>query len=554
MYKFIDVNEVSESAVLPSEALQINGEYIENLIPGYRTLGVSGREALSPEIETFETGARDGATMKNKRFPARIIIVKYQLIAKSNEAFRTAYNTLAGVLNVVDAELIFNDETDKYFTGTPSTIGEVEPGTNAVIGEFEILCTDPFKYSVQEHEAEPTLEDGTFVIDYHGTYKSFPTLETQFYKESEASADGETVTTLTGNGDCGYVAFFNESEKIIQIGDPEEVDGVDDRPKSQTLVNQNFDSASGWGSAAKKLWSVNNGVTSSYAVEQKGSPGIGKASDIQYFLVASDWGSGENWHGPSITRAIPADASGNAGAVNFNLSYCQKMCIGSGSKDINQYGAFQVMLTDANGKIVCGVSVYKGSAGKNAKMRFYMNNGVADTVDIDLSYHNKYFGATLFPGEAAAKGLKPITPVKTSTITKSGQTVTFNIGGLKKVFRNSEIAESVVTKITFTFSKFANKTPLHFNGLYWAKFVKNNCDTWRNVPNKFSAGDLLIADCRNGEIFLNDAPSPELGALGNDWETFCLLPGVNQIGVAYSDWLSGVYVPDFKLKYREVFL
>ena len=47
MYNFIDVNEVSEGVVLPSEALQINGEFIENLIPGYRTLNVSGREALS---------------------------------------------------------------------------------------------------------------------------------------------------------------------------------------------------------------------------------------------------------------------------------------------------------------------------------------------------------------------------------------------------------------------------------------------------------------------------------------------------------------------------
>ena len=40
---------------LPSEAMQINGEYLEELIPGYRTLSVSGREALSPEIESYHT-------------------------------------------------------------------------------------------------------------------------------------------------------------------------------------------------------------------------------------------------------------------------------------------------------------------------------------------------------------------------------------------------------------------------------------------------------------------------------------------------------------------
>ena len=139
MYNFIDVTQVSEESVLPSEALKINGKYIENLISGYRTLNVSGREALSPEIESFVTGIRDGSRLKNKRFPERYITITYQIIADSNEAFREAYNQLGKILNVNEAELIFNDEQDKYYTGTPCAIEEVEPGRNAVVGKFEIL-------------------------------------------------------------------------------------------------------------------------------------------------------------------------------------------------------------------------------------------------------------------------------------------------------------------------------------------------------------------------------------------------------------------------------
>lgn len=45
MYEFVDTIAIPEgSALLPSEALQINGEYIENMIDGYRTLTVSGRK------------------------------------------------------------------------------------------------------------------------------------------------------------------------------------------------------------------------------------------------------------------------------------------------------------------------------------------------------------------------------------------------------------------------------------------------------------------------------------------------------------------------------
>ena len=262
MYSFRDVNETSESTWLPSEALKINGSYIENIIAGYRTLSVSGREALSPELNTYETGTRDGSRLKSKRYPARIITVTYQLKADSSKDFRSKYNKLAEILNVEDAELIFRDETDKYFTGTPSEIGEVEPGSNFVTGEFQILCTDPFKYSVNETEISPESNSGfnVFTIDYKGTYKSYPVLEAQMYSEEETN--GETATALTGNGDCGFIAFFNDREKIIQLGDPDEED-TESLPKSQTLVNQSWYKSTSWGTAAKKNWSVNIGITSS---------------------------------------------------------------------------------------------------------------------------------------------------------------------------------------------------------------------------------------------------------------------------------------------------
>lgn len=693
MYKFVDTNEVSEGALLPSEALKLNGEYIENLIEGYRTLTVSGREALSPELETFDTGIRDGSTLKSKRYPARYIIVKYQLIAESNEAFREAYNKLGGILNVTDAQLIFEDEPDKYFVGTLSRIGEVEPGANAVIGEFEFICADPFKYSVEEYEVEPDLDSGSIFVDYKGTYKSFPTLRAEFFNEDEISADGETATELTGSGDCGYVAFFNESEKIIQMGDPEEKDLDEDAfAKSQTMINQDYNKSNSWGSAAQSIWTMNNGLPTSSAFTQSGSlktavasyttpsmpsyttefiynlssyadkptffytlsarsyertsdsvkvdlivkvrlgnassffglgydisaewnirpaqgslvgydmplknkytvwkgngwhtitktikvsglkasdtsiptvtfrtyqpSGTGKAGTIgwqtlspikisayataqpaSYYITPASYGSGStSWHGASITRTLPADTAGVVGATDFALTYAQKMCIGSGAT--NQCGCFSVSLVSGSGsnrKVVAGLEVNKNSSGKYARLLFFINGSLVETVNnIDISYNNATF-----------------TPSKTSTITKSGQTVTFNICGIKKTYRNADIANVAVNQVTFIFSQLKTITPLAYNGLSWVKFVKNNCQMWKDIPNKFSANDVVEADCKSGEIYLNGISTPALGALGNDWEDFYLTPGLNQIGFSYSEWVSSDYAPKFKLKYREVFL
>lgn len=690
MYKFVDTTEIYEGAYIPSEALKINGEFIENLIPEYRTLYVKGREALSPELDFFEVGTRDGSIRKNKRFPARIIIIGYQIKANSNEGFREAYNKLGSILNVNDAELIFNDELDKFYIGTPTLIDEVEPGTNAVIGEIEITCLDPFKYSVIEYEAEADLTDNSILIDYQGTYKAYPILETDFFNEGEINEDG-TAGTLTGNGDCGFVAFFTEDEKIVQLGDPDEVDG-EGLPKSQTLINQEFKTTNAWNNTAKALWGLNNGVnipgdaqksgalaitpaswTSTEAKNTSGTllaktskanaptmhykltyktsnrtdtsvkvniaitvwldkdsnyfgrgyslqgslyiggawrnvtlkttkeywkgksghtknitvtltgltatqtsitgikfkatrpDGLGTAGTLSetvcnaltiskaatrtndtYYLAPSSFGSASGWHGPTMKRTLPADSAGVKGASSFVLTYMQKMCIGNSSGDTSQLGSFQVHCLNSSGNSVIGAIIHKSKAGNKATITYYINGASVGTTDIDISYNNKYFG-----NNSTAKNIKT---VKTSKITKNGATVKFELGGIVKTFTKEAIKDTVITDVSFSFLQYGTKAALEFNGIYNAKFVKTNCDTFKDTPNKFSANDVLEADCSKGEIYLNGNLMQSLGALGNDWEEFILTPGLNQIGTAYSSWVQDDYKPIFKVRYREVFL
>ena len=550
MYSFIDTTESQSSADLPSEALKINGIYIENEISGYRTLYVSGREAMSPELTTYETGIRDGAVMQNKRYPARTITVGYQLIAKSNSDFRAAYNKLNRLLDVEEAELIFADEPDKFFIGTPSEAEEVEPGSNVVTGEFAILCTDPFKYSTQEYEAEPSADDGsTFVINYNGTYKSFPKLEAVFYEENEAGDEGESSAALTGNGDCGYVAFFDADGNIIQLGDPDEED-TESYAKSQTLVSQSWKAVKAWTTALNALWTKNAGRVSDSFKAQTGTSGFALSDitgDYGYYLTAKSYGTNNTgYHGPTVTRTIPADAAEETGATDWTFSWSMKVNIGNASKANSNCGCIQVLLCSNDNTVVGGINVFKSGSGKKATMRMYVRTKIVKDVSIDLSFNNKRFGTN-----SPSKG---ITTVKSCSITKSGSKISFNLGGSKYSFTDSAVKDLVVTKFTIAFGQYKTKPVFPWIGVYSVKFVKNNCETWRDIPNKFSSNDVVVADCKTGEIFLNDALAPEYGALGNDWEKFCLNPGQNQIGASYSDWVSGEYAPTFKMKYREVYL
>ena len=103
-----------------------------NVIPGYRTLYVSGREILGTEITDLETGVSDGTKYRRKRYQPRTIVVGYQLIAEDNSAFRSAYNKLNALLDEEQATLIFADEPDKYYIGTKQGTGEVPAGKNSI--------------------------------------------------------------------------------------------------------------------------------------------------------------------------------------------------------------------------------------------------------------------------------------------------------------------------------------------------------------------------------------------------------------------------------------
>lgn len=535
MYNFRDVTAASGpgDAFLPPEALKLNGGYLEMLIDGYRTLQVSGREALAPEVATYEIGLRDGVKLKYKRYPARTITVKYQLIAPTDAAFRQAYNALGALLDVTDAQLIFKDEPDKYFIGTPSGLGAVEPGTNAVTGEIEFLCADPFKYSTKEFDIGADGTGNTATIDYAGTYKAYPILEATFAEESEPE-------TLTGKGECGYVAFFNENKSIIQLGNPDESDVIDDPSlKDQTLINQKFKTSTAWATAAKNLWTLNSAP---FDYQQIGTLGMKQLSGSSYYLGATSYGTLETAeHGASMMRAIPADASGGTSTPRFDLYFTPVFSIGSGQAALQTYGEFALILISADDEKVVRVRLVKNTAGRTATLMLYVGDRLIRETEIDIGAGNRNFGA------GAAN------PV--CRVSRSLAGFYFVIGGFTQAYHFAKSSPvPAVTKIAFLFSQYKSRSPLAYNGLLDCRLVKNACDTRIDIPNVFQPNDVVTANCRTGEITRNGMPAPELGALGNDWENFYLTPGQNQIGFSYSDWVPAGYAPKMGVKYREVYL
>jgi putative phage tail component, N-terminal domain len=147
-YGFRDTNPCvnSELSFLPAEAMNFNGTYIENLIEGYRTLSVSGRELIETEIISKQLGLSDGVYVSGTRLPHREIAVKYQLSAKDPRSFREKFVRLNQILSKIHAKIYFNDEPKCHFIGSKSSVGAVPEGVNTVIGSFTLFCAKPYKY------------------------------------------------------------------------------------------------------------------------------------------------------------------------------------------------------------------------------------------------------------------------------------------------------------------------------------------------------------------------------------------------------------------------
>lgn len=205
MYAFVNtVNSGIVGTNLPTEAMSYNGVYLENEIDGYRTLSVTGRELMESEVKHTEIDGMDGSYYRYKTTPARTITVKYQLRARGSREFREAYNKMNKLLSGEQVKVIFNDESDKYFIGTKTSNTQVDGGSNNVIGEIEIYCSDPRKYSSTEKEF--TATDGVLNIVNEGTVP--------------VSIDYEIQAT----SETGYIGIVS-TEGVMQYGKIEELDG-----------------------------------------------------------------------------------------------------------------------------------------------------------------------------------------------------------------------------------------------------------------------------------------------------------------------------------------
>lgn len=523
MYSFVDTNSGSAGGNnLPAEAMKYNGVYLEDEIPGYKTLYVYGRELMENDIKDEEITGIDGSIYYGKTYPPRTIIVGYQLIAEDNAAFRQAYNKMNKILSAEQVQIVFNDEQDKYFVGTKRGAETPDPGSNSIVSEFEIYCPDPRKYAT-------TLKEFTASVNDEGIMEA--TIDND--GSMPACIDYEIINKQ----DNGYIGIVAESG-VMEFGKREEADGETYKQNETLLHLSDFISAPddvGGHDAMHPLYGTDGTLTTKTWFSTQfltlGTPGTLKGDA----------------NGGLRTVTIPVDSEGEAGCKNFYAYFHLIFYAGL----MGQTGEMSISFLTEDDELICGVNWHKGDMSGN-------------TAQYDLVCYNPSKKGT---DKMAGKILKQYTYTTSHLhtqnpwywdwghcdIRKEGAKLTFYYWGSYPSFNIPEIENMVCKKIQIACKQWKNRGGnqlLTYFGFDKFSFQKLGVEKWRNVPNRYSAGSTVRIDGEYSKFYVNELPKQEDEIVGTKY--FKAPSGESKVKFYLSSWVTTN--PTIKVKIREAWL
>lgn len=153
---------------------------------------------MSSEIalDTAEYIRRHGSYIKQRRYDSRKIVVSFWVSGQIQQKLEALKRVLFVSKPV---EIIFGDETDRFYLGLVSSSPTFEKRNNQYAqGSFEIYCAYPFAQSVESKMA--TINNNKIVFKNNGSMACYPKFE------------------CVVSSDIKMLAFVHPNGNAIQLG------------------------------------------------------------------------------------------------------------------------------------------------------------------------------------------------------------------------------------------------------------------------------------------------------------------------------------------------
>lgn len=421
------------------------------------------------------------------------------------------YDALQKALKVDEPKkLVFGNVPNKCFYAIPSGTLEFSEETE-FLGEGTItwLIPDGVAYSTAEFSFDGVQKDGyqTITIQNNGT--------------EWADVDYE-IAHQHENGFIGLVSQYG----VIQLGKQEEADG-ENYEASEELFN------------GYSLFQDDHGT--SYQNPENTTQGTLEVKNVAgYNVMALKGGQATSgyWNGGMKTLTIPVDSEGRRGAKNF---YCYTQhWFETGL--MGQTGAQTIAFLTGKNEVICSMSINKSDAtGNTARIEWFAPGNTL--------LRREEFQPTAYQGNPF--NLKMGCH---NDFLKEGEKLRIFWYGSYMERNIPEIKDMECEKIQIWIGQWGsrdlgNQLVTH-NYLKSIWFRKDNVEKYRDVPNRYRAGDVVSIDGESTKVYVNGMVAKGDEINGSNYPK--VPPGTTEVQFCYSSFSSPP--PQIKAKIREVYL
>ena len=458
--------------------------------------------------ETVSIGSAKGEIFQYNVYKSKQIEISYQIYNRRAEYLVNFRRGLSALIYTDEPKkLIFSDEPNIYYNAILDGEQTLEEEEYKSSGILRFLIPDGVAHSVAEKTAE-NYGSNQITLENNGT-ESVPI---------------NIKTTM--KSDNGYIAF-TLGDRFYQIGKPEEADGKHYEESVKLFDDHLYED---------KGWLVNQGITPPVTSErlQNGVVKYVKESTNEGYATTKDYGSGNSWHGASLTKIVPKDVN-NKYPVNWKVAYRFDFNTDGAVFKGVQVGHTSVTMIDENDDIICSI-IFEDTSPVNEY--YYMA--------VFIGNKNVWHTDSTFP--MAKKGVTArgdYGPAVTAEKIGNQVTIRFNNFGICKTFYvdNPEVE---LRKITWYGAAYKDHFHTENNVLRALHVIKHNVDRYEDIPNYFSNGDIVEIDGASGSVYINDAYATDVADIGS--QPLLLPPGQHTLGIITSSFAS---VPDVEVTYQE---
>jgi hypothetical protein len=330
------------------------------------------------------------------------------------------------------------------------------------------------------------------------------------------------------SSDNGFLGIQNDdmSTKVL-LGTVEEVDGyVYD--KSDLLFDDHFNIDRGW--------RLDDGYTPPVTPERKQVGTVEYKDKPLGFVRPTNYGTGNSWHGPSLTKTVPLDKNGKY-PINWRSDFRMDFNTdGGGPNKHKQVGHESVSFADASGNIIASVVFEDNNpAQEKSDLVFYVEGKrVWSRMNTNDYYQNMSDERYSF------------------IVEKIGDYITFRHSSTKTMqkFKLSN-PNKELHFVTWYGAAYKTNPSITNNLIRAIRLVKHNVEYWQDIPNKFSNGDILKYWQEGQNIFCEINDVNYLQYRDPASTTITAPPGKSTFYLAYSDFSA---VPKITLRGREAYI